>query len=271
MTKKQVAEKQENELSVEMVADLLADSGIGTDAFDREDIAIPRISILQQLSPQVTKGKAEYIADAEVGEIYNTVTMERIDGEEGIYLLPISYRRAYIEWKPRAQGGGLVADHGTDSSVLENTTKDDQFRDVTDSGNHIVTTAEYFVYIVDKETGAYTPAVLSMSASQLKKARRWNTLMSQFKMTDPSSGRKFTPATFARLYHAVTVPEMNDKGAWVGWEVSGDCVITDVPDGAEIYAAARDFREKIVSGEVKAAPDEAPASSADGDDDDSPM
>lgn len=265
MTKKQVAEAKD-QLPAEMMADMMGDAGIGTDSFDREDIAIPRISILQQLSPQVTKGKPEFIEGLEVGEIFNTVTQETFSGEDGVYVVPISYRRAHIEWKLRRDGGGLVADHGTDSSVLENTSKDDDFRDITKDGTQIVVTAEYFVYLVNKETGSYTPAVLSMSASQMKKARRWNTLMSQFEMTDPASGKKFTPATFARLYHLTTTPEQNDRGSWFGWDVTGDCIITDVPQGAEIYAAAKDFRDKVVSGEVKAAPDEAPASTEESDD-----
>lgn len=261
-------------LPAELMADMMGDANMGTEDLNREDVAIPRLQLLQQLSPQCTKGKTEYNEKYEVGDVFNSVTQETVSGEDGISVVPISYRRAHIEWKLRRDGGGLVADHGTDSSVLLNTKKDDDFRDITPSGTQIVVTAEFFVFVVDLKTGMYTPAVISMSASQMKKAKRWNTMMSQFQMTDPKSGRSFTPATFARVYQLTSMPEQNDRGSWFGWDIVPSKTITDVPRGGEIYNAAKAFRQQVIDGEVKASPDEAPeggGGSVKEGDDDTPM
>ena len=183
-------------------------------------------------------------------------------------VVPISYRRAHIEWKLRKNGGGFVADHGADASVLSACTKDSDGRDINADGNQIVATAEYFVYVVDGETGAYTPAVISMSSTQLKKARRWNTLINTFMIPHPQTGESFNPAIFSRTYHLKTIPESNDYGSWFGWDIRPGDLLSEVVGGPAIYAAARDFRAKVAAGEVKAAPDVAEGGDQD---DDSPM
>ena len=62
-------------------------------------------------------------------------------------------------------------------------------------------------------------------------------------------------------YTLTTVPEENDKGSWFGWQVdqkydaqSGG-IIKNIPQGDQIYLAARTFREQIQSGNVKVSPD----------------
>ena len=50
----------------------------GFENMTQEDIALPFVRILGQLSPQVTEGDAKYIDGAKPGMIYNTVTNEVI-------------------------------------------------------------------------------------------------------------------------------------------------------------------------------------------------
>lgn len=251
---KQVAKSDsEQQLLAEIVADLAADANVGQENMDQDDYIIPRISILQSTSRQLQRGKPEYDETVNLGEIYNSGIGEAYDGDKGIYIVPITYRRAYIEWTPISKGGGFVADHGMDSSVLDSCTKDDNGAYMTDDGNEIVTTSEYFIFIIDKDTGNYQPAVLSMTGSQLKKARRLNTMINNLQLTDPKSGELFTPAMFARVYHMSTVPESNDKGSWFGWDVKSDDIVFKIEGGAGVYNAAKDFREQVSNDQVKAA------------------
>jgi hypothetical protein len=46
----------------------------GFENMTQEDMALPFVRILGQLSPQVTDGDAKYIEGAKPGMIYNTVT-----------------------------------------------------------------------------------------------------------------------------------------------------------------------------------------------------
>ena len=48
----------------------------GFENMTQEDMALPFVRILGQLSPQVTEGDAKYIEGAKPGMIYNTVTGE---------------------------------------------------------------------------------------------------------------------------------------------------------------------------------------------------
>lgn len=77
------------------------DAGSGLDKFDASDIEIPRLVLLQSLSPQVTDG------DEQPGVFYHSVLEEALGSE--IRIVPICLTKAYILWKPRHEGGGILA------------------------------------------------------------------------------------------------------------------------------------------------------------------
>jgi len=244
------------------------DAGIGQEDIGREDLTVPRISILQALSPQVQKQKAEFIEGAEVGQICNSVSSQIYDGDDGAIVVPISYRRTYLEWKPRQAGGGLVADHGNNPEIIKGCTKDERNRDVTDEGNTISLTAEYFLFVVDIENKTWEPVALSMSSSQIRAARKWNTMMSSFKLKGENG--PYTPPFFSRAYRLTTVPQSNEQGDWFGWSVEPVDLITKVLGddvGMLLYNEAKKFREQIAEGSVKAAGEEITETEGD----DSPM
>jgi hypothetical protein len=54
----------------------------GFENMTQEDMALPFIRILGQLSPQVTDGDSKFIEGAKPGMIYNTVTSELYDGKK---------------------------------------------------------------------------------------------------------------------------------------------------------------------------------------------
>jgi hypothetical protein len=257
-TSKKVAKKEATELTVVSDDILFEDQGAGQEGIDSQDLMIPRITILQSMSPQVNKRDGKHVEGAEVGDIFNTVSSEANDGATGITVVPIKYRRAHIEWKPNR--GGFVRDHGSDSSILEQCTQEEDYTQRLENGNEIVVTAEYFLFVV-KEDGSYAPALLSMTSSQLKKARRWNSMMNQLKLKKPDGSGLFTPAMFYSSYKLTTVPEENDQGSWFGWDIEmcdGDSggILKSLDNGQEIYMAARSFKESIASGEVKVAPEQ---------------
>ena len=141
-----VTKKKETNVSNINSAMLLQDAGAGQEKMSQEDMMIPRLSILQQMSDQVNKANGAYVAGAEPGMILDNVANKAINGEKGIEVVPISYRRAHIDWKK--DRGGLVADHGSDEKVLEKCSRGDKGEYFTDEGNEIVITGEYFVFLI---------------------------------------------------------------------------------------------------------------------------
>lgn len=235
------------------VVDFSEDAGSGSEAIQSKDTLIPFLNILQKLSPQLDKRKpSDYIEGAEEGYFFNTASKQTWDGEKGVYFVPIIFMRRYTEWTPRAKGGGLVADHGSDESVLKRCTRDAASnKDMTPEGNEMVTSLTYYGYHVDIETGQFWPSVLSMSGTQQKKARQWNTMITTIQLKKPD-GQMFNPAMFYMCYKLTTVPESNDKGAWMGFKIVPHLPTTELLNGEAIYMQAREFKKRILEGTVKA-------------------
>ena len=231
---------------------LLEDEGAGQEGINREDLAIPFLQVLQQLSPQCNKRDGAYVDGAEAGMIINTVTNELWDGEKGAIVVPVYYTREHVEWKPRSAGGGFVKSHGPDSSILAAVTRDNEGRDMLPNGNQIVTCGNRYVLIVD-ENGAFTQALISMSSTQLKISNRWNTMINTLNIPRPDGKGLFNPASFYQAYRLKTVPQSNDKGSWFGWSVAAEKPTLELPNGEGIYLAARKFRASVMSGDVKVA------------------
>ena len=83
-----------------------ADANQGAENIKNEDLALPFLKVLGQLSPEVNKQDAKYVEGAESGMILNTVTNTLYDGKKGIEVLPVFYKRQYIEWQERGEGKG---------------------------------------------------------------------------------------------------------------------------------------------------------------------
>jgi len=219
-------------------------SGFGNLDLSR-DIAIPYINILQTTSPQLNPAKAEYVEGAKVGQFYNTVSQQV---SESLNVIPVLYQLRYVEWKPRESGGGFVEAHDADSGILSKTKRDQMtFKDVLENGNYIATTAYHYV-LVQGTDGNWSQAVISMTSTQLKKSRRWNSLMLTQKVTGPSGS--FTPPTYAMIYKLTTVSESNDRGSWFGYQVEKAGQVED----ADIYNEAKSFSTAASRGDVEAKP-----------------
>jgi hypothetical protein len=220
-----------------MVIDFAADAGMGLENMTSQDMAIPFFNVLQKLSPQ-----CDTIEGAKAGMIFNTVTEQSY---KEITVIPCAYKRDFVEWRPRASGGGLVGQHTITSEVVSSA-KNIDGKLTTASGNVLVETAYHFVLSVS-DSGSIEPGLIVMSSTQLKKNRRWNSLMNNLKVQGPNG--MVTPARFSHMYKLSTIQEQNDKGAWYGWTIDMVGPVTN----PGIYQAARDFAQQVSSGTVKTA------------------
>jgi hypothetical protein len=101
------------------------DTAKGFENMTQEDLALPFLRILGQLSPQVTEGDAKYVSNAKPGMIYNTVTSELYDGKKGIKVIPCYYKKDFPEWSDRGDGPGApVAIHLSNSPVIQTGKRD---------------------------------------------------------------------------------------------------------------------------------------------------
>ena len=237
----QVTEKKSAPLPANMFEDDAA-KGLGT--IGQEDLALPFLKILGQLSPEVNKRDGKYVEGAEPGMIFNSVSGDLYDGVKGIDVIPCFYKLEYIEWKDRGEGPGApVAIYDSSSDIMSKTKADASNKDRLPNGNYIEKTASHFVIITGDSPST---ALISMKSTQLKISRKWNSMMSGIKLKGKNG--LYTPASFSHIYKLKTTQMSNDKGTWFGWEVSKVGPITD----ASIYQQAKSFSESISKGAVKA-------------------
>ena len=237
----QVTEKKSAPLPTNMFEE---DAAKGLGAIGQEDLALPFLKILGQLSPEVNKRDGKYVEGAEPGMIYNSVSGDLYDGVKGIDVIPCFYKLEYIEWKDRGEGPGApVAIYDSSSDIMSKTKADANYKDRLPNGNYIEKTASHFVIITGDSPST---ALISMKSTQLKISRKWNSMMSGIKLKGKNG--LYTPASFSHIYKLKTTQMSNDKGTWFGWEVSKVGPITD----ASLYQQAKSFSENISKGAVKA-------------------
>ena len=111
-----------------------ADANQGAQNISQEDLALPFLKILGQLSPEVNKMDGKYVKGAEPGKIINTVTNALYDS---INVIPCHYKRQYIEWQDRGTSSGApVVIHEADSDIISQTTRGKDYKDRLPNGNN---------------------------------------------------------------------------------------------------------------------------------------
>tara|TARA_R100001129_G_scaffold120209_1_gene83381 strand:- start:1367 stop:2140 length:774 start_codon:yes stop_codon:yes gene_type:complete len=236
-----MVKKSNSELSIGNInADLIVkNAGKGLQNVSNDDITIPRLAIIQSGSPQRKKKDEKYIEGAEEGMIFNTVTNEVY---EKIEVIPCGYRKTYVEWVPRDKGGGLVEVH---DSKPEGTTTDPKTRKSMLGENQIVDTAEHFV-LVKTSKDSYSPAVLTMTSSNLSVSRKWNTLLKMKRIN--VKGQTVEAPSFLFEFALSTVEAENDLGNWHKYKLEEIGMI----ESKDVFKEAETLADSVTQGKVKA-------------------
>lgn len=218
------------------------DAGAGVENLGKEDLALPFLKVLSRQDPTL-----DDLPDAKPGDIYNTVTGEAYSGKEGICVVPCAYQRRFIEWSPR--GSGLAAPLNVFSPEdelpkTERSSEDNKDYVVGGEGSYLEETHQHFVVLLNSD-GTTSTALVAMKSTQLKKSRKWNSMVAQ--RTIMGANGPFTPPRFSHIYRLKTLGEENSKGSWHGWEISLEKMIDD----GMLYAQAKMFAESITKGEVE--------------------
>jgi hypothetical protein len=279
---KEVAVKEVAALPAEFMDELSSDAEEFRVDYDQADIALPFLSILQKSSPQCDADSSKYVEGAKPGMLFNNVAGEGdnlIDpATTPLYFIKVNYKRCFIEWVPRAAGGGFVNEYTVPLGEKAVTVRSEQSLDIIQPtspigvpGNQLSDTHTHFVFVLGAD-GAIEPALLSMTATQLKYSRKWNSLESRVMIP----GKNVRAPSFFTIWKIGTKREENEKGSWYSWtfERAGD--VLEPVEGVtkermmEVYHEAKRFaeasNERSASQDYKA--DEAGMASDDDDDQD---
>jgi hypothetical protein len=252
--------KPSTEVSTDLSSDeddFFADAGEGLQDFSQTDYLIPYVRIIQALSKELQKNHAKFLKGAEQGMFVNSATRKLYEGEKtGFLAVPVSFNHRYMAWLPN--NAGPAYDMGDDPSkfnatepVAEGKEKGKKF---DEDGNQLTDALQFFIMLVNKETDEFEVAVLNFTGSQARKGRGWVSTIGN--RMERRNGQLMRPAIYFYSYDITTVPESNDQGSWYGFLISEGPKVKDLPNGREIFTTAKQLRERIKAGEVKAAVEE---------------
>ena len=209
------------------------DAEKGFENVRQESLALPILKLLQNSSGEAQKRNQNYVEGAEPGMLLNTVTKRLYNGDTGINVIPCYYKLEYQEWTDFGTGSGRPEQiYGDDSDIISKTTKDGG-KDRLSNGNYILTVHQNYVLIVGDD--AVETALISMSSSQGKISRKWQSLQMSQTMTDANG--TYTPASFSHIYNLSSVLNTGKGNQWYGYAVKTVGPVTD----PNLYQRAKDF------------------------------
>jgi hypothetical protein len=249
MASKALAEVDETKNQIAVYKELEDYAAEGFSEVKTEDLAIPFLRILAQLSPQVDKRNGAYVEGAEAGMIFNTVLNEVYSGEQGIQVIPVHYNRRFVEWTPREKGGGYAGSYETTDPIVTTVVRNERGEDLLPNGNLLANTAQFFV-LYEHPTQGLQRAMIPMTSTQLKKSRKWLTQMQS--LTASGANGIYTLPMMSQVYCLTTVAERNDKGNWFGWEITrAHSINLELPEGKASFETAVAFARSVKAGDIQ--------------------
>lgn len=222
--KKEVIEKNVND---QMPSYIKQGQARGNENVSNDDLQLPRIDVLQALSPQINKKKDEYIDGAESGMLFNTLTGELYP--DGVHITPVSFVKRHLVWVDRKkdQDGGL-------RGVFDTSVEAEEFVMSQDDEDklEVVPTAEHLVMLDDG-----TEVIISMAKSKMKVSRKFNSLV-----------RLNGGDRFSRRYRVTSVDDKGAQGEFQNISISNAGYPPE-----DVYLRAEKLYEAIESGATKQA------------------
>lgn len=202
-------------------------SNRGSENVTMSDMVVPRLELVQSLSPCRKKTDPNYIEGCEEGDLYNNVTRELYG--KSVVVVPVAYKKEYLLWKQRDKGGGFKGAYETQEAA-------EHARDQLDDGDviDVVDTAQNYCLLINGDR--IEEIVISMTKSKMKVARRWNSMI-----------RLAGGDRFSKAYRINTVEDKSEKGEFYNVNVVSLGYVS-----MEVFKKAEKMYESVMAGLVTA-------------------
>ena len=215
------------------------DAHAGFENVKTSSLALPILKLLQNGSGEAQKRNQNYVEGAEPGMFLNTVTKKMYDGAKGIEVIPCHYKLEYQEWADFGTGSGRPENIYDANSDILSKTKNEMGKDRLDNGNYILTVGQHYVLI--RDGNSTENALISMSSSQGKVSRKWNSMMMSITL-DGKNG-PYTPPSFSHKYRLTSVLNSGKGNQWYGYNVTK---VGPIEEPA-LYERAKKFYTSLAS------------------------
>lgn len=248
MSKNAVTEVKNNALiGAEEFAGL---AGEGFGDISSSDFVIPRLGLLGELSPQLKKSHAKYLAGSEVGDLVDSALGEVLAkgyNGETIHLLPVKRVKEVLEWRPRTAGGGLVSreplvgtfeDHAKKRGAKQDSEK---YEFKLSNGNELI--ENWQLYCLDLSRDCL-PIFVPFKKSNIKQIKPWFTKRANTKF--PNS-QKALPLLFRTIYLG-SFEDSGNSNTWANFTITDGPSLPELGDYTDIRVAAENFLDILKSG-----------------------
>lgn len=258
MAKNEVAEVKKVNTALVGADDFASLAGEGFGDTNASDFVIPRLGLLGELSPQLKKSNAKYIAGAEVGDIVDGALGEILAkgyAGETVQLLPVKRVKEVLEWKPRTAGGGLVSREplvGNFEDIAKRRgakLNEEKFEWKLANGNELIETWQ--LYCLDLSRDAM-PVFVPFKKSNIKVIKPWFTKRANTKFPG-------TQNALPLLFRTIYLGAFEDSGSgntWSNWTITDGPSLPEMGDYSDLKLAAESFLEILKSGAYVADIDE---------------
>lgn len=196
-----------------------------------EDLAIPRLEVVQGLSEALKVGQPGYIEGAKQGDLINSVTNTNYGRE--VFVVPIFFSKQWLVWKLYTEGGGFFGAFNTPAEA------EARLEEAVEEGNkrehlEIIDTPVHLCLLVDHRNSTVAEVMVPLSKTKAKVSRAWNTMI-----------RMAGVDRFARVYRLTTALEKNKKNQ----EYWNFVVAQAGAPNPVLYAAAEKLFNQMAKGE----------------------
>lgn len=230
------------------------DYGDGLQGITTKEVGVPFIKILQAQSPEVI-GPDGKIPGATAGMLLNTGTSELATQ---ILFVPAVRQHVFVEWKPRKQGGGLVAIHQLDSDIVKVAqAASKNFGEYkTEGGNELAETFYVFGVTLDPTTLEPTGmAVIPFTSTGIQKYKKGFMNRIMYCLVDTTNGKR-NPPLYAHRIRISTTQQSNDDGTWFNYDIAfaveNNVQQSLMEPNNPAYQAAKALKLSVDAGEAKA-------------------
>jgi len=199
----------------------------GNENVGKDDLVIPRLGLIQAISPEIKKTDPNFIPGAEQGMLFNTVTRELY---ETALVVPVLFEKQWLVWKDRKEGGGFGGQYETELEAAQ------AIEEMDDPGSwEVIGTPTHLCYIIGAD-GKASEIAIPMPISKARISRQWNSLI-----------RMLGGPRFSRVYKITGIEDKNPAGEDY-WNMKVEQA--GFPTEA-LFKAAEKLYEDISSGDVK--------------------
>jgi hypothetical protein len=230
----------------------LEDMDSGFEETSASDFKLPWLRPLQKGSPEVDPDSPKLMEGAKAGFFLNTATNELVDGRKGFRFVAVHRTHQFVEFVPRAQGGGFVAAFQPDDpAVVSALSKAGKSFGKVPFGDGNELSETFLMYgLYEHSADEWRPVVLPFASSGIDAYKTIMTKLDMLRVSVPGRSEKVRLPMFATRLHIHTEFAENKKGSWYKIRAdyeAGNAEKARLGKEHPLYLQAKRFRELVTS------------------------